>query len=417
MSSGPWLGVIADDLTGATDAAAFISRSGHETIQFAGVPLTARAELTNAAAVVVALRTRTAPAAQAVTQALRAAEWLTSLGVDHIHFKYCSTFDSTGAGNIGPVADALADRLGVDQVLVVPSAPENGRTVHHSQLFVHDELLHHSPMRYHPLTPMTESDLRLLMGAQSANPVVAIGLGTVHDGEDAIERKLAATSGRHSVIGDAVSGADLDRWAGVALRRGFSTGSAGLVGAIAARRRGAATASPATVPRGPTAILAGSCSAATRGQVAGYLAAQPGWELDVPALLPGGGALGAAEAFLTEQLAARRSPLVYSTARPDRLADVQSTLGVAVSAGLVEDAMGHLARHAVDLGVKRLIVAGGETSGAVVAALGASAVRFGPEVAPGVPWTVTLTGEPIALLLKSGNFGSVAFFEEAVAWA
>ncbi|KAA1396058.1 3-oxo-tetronate kinase [Aeromicrobium ginsengisoli] len=416
-SQHPWLGIVADDITGATDVAAYVTRTGSATIQFFGVPegLTS----VDADCVVVALKTRSVPADEAVKQSLEAARWLERLGVEHVYFKYCSTFDSTPAGNIGPVADALAAERGASRVVIAPSAPENGRTVYQSRLFVHDQLLEESPLKDHPLNPMHKSDLRVLMAEQSATPVEAVPLAVVAQGADAVRRTVGAFEGPLvHVVADAVSDADLDVWAGVALEQPLSTGSAGLAAAMARAHSGSSRSDLSVpLPSGPVGFLSGSASAATRGQVHHFLERHAGLYVDAKALATGEQRIGDIERYLDEALAKADPPLVYSTTSLHELTAIQRDLGPATAAHLVETAMAETARAMVARGIRRVVVAGGETSGAVVQALGPAGIWIGPEVAPGVPWTVTTDDDPIALLLKSGNFGTEEFFTIAEAWA
>jgi len=413
----PWLGIVADDITGATDVAAYVTRSGSMTVQFFGVP----DGITSADAdcVVVALKTRSVPAHEAVKQSLEAARWLEDLGVEHVYFKYCSTFDSTPAGNIGPVADALAAERGATRVVIAPSAPENGRTVYQSRLFVHDQLLEESPLKDHPLNPMHKSDLRILLAEQSFTPIEAVPLPVVMRGADAVRAAVGAFEGPLvHVVADAVTDDDLDAWAGVALDQPLSTGSAGLAAAMARAHAGSGMIERSVpLPPGPIGFLSGSASAATQGQVRHFLRTHSGLYVDANALAAGDQGISDIERYLDEALAKGESPLVYSTTSLDELTTIQRDLGPGVAAHLVETAMAEAARAMVARGVRRLVVAGGETSGAVVQALGPAGIWIGPEVAPGVPWTVTTDDDPIALLLKSGNFGTEEFFSIAEAWA
>jgi uncharacterized protein YgbK (DUF1537 family) len=412
----PWLGIVADDITGATDVAAYVTRAGSATVQFFGVP--EGLDAVDADCVVVAMKTRSVPADEAVARSLEAARWLESIGVDHVYFKYCSTFDSTAAGNIGPVADALAAERGAARVLIAPSAPENGRTVYQSRLFVHDQLLEQSPLKDHPLNPMRKSDLRVLLAEQSAMPVGAVTLPVVSRGIESVREALDAFGAlRLHVVADAVTDADLDVWAAIALEGPMSTGSAGLAGAMARVRAVSGTpAEPTPLPTGPVGFLSGSCSVATQGQVRHYLGGHPGLFVDVRALDRGDPVIADIERYLDAALERGEAPLVYSTTGTEELAAVQRDLGVERAAHLVETAMAAAARAMVARGVRRVVVAGGETSGAVVDALGPAGIRIGAEVAPGVPWTITTDEAPIALLLKSGNFGTEEFFSIAEAW-
>lgn len=423
------LGCIADDFTGATDLANTLVREGMRTVQTIGVP-GPEAPIGDVDAVVVALKTRTVPAADAVEQSLAALRWLRGAGARQIFFKVCSTFDSTDQGNIGPVADALMDALEVDFTLACPAFPTNGRTVYKGHLFVGDLLLSQSAMKDHPLTPMTDSDLVRILGRQSRRKVGLIDHGTVAAGAQSIGRCMARlrSEGCGHAIVDAISDDDLRTIGKAAADLALVTGGSGVALGLPEnfRRRGllgakARARAPAIV--GATAVLAGSCSERTRQQVAAVRRRWPAHALDPAALMnspdPGAEAVAWAEGHLGKQ-----PVVIYSTNDPASVAAVQDDLGRERAAEVVERAFGRIAAGLVDLGVRRFIVAGGETSGAVVRALGITALRIGPEIDPGVPWTESVDGPRVhaprvqaprlALALKSGNFGAVDFFDKAL---
>ncbi len=414
------LGAIADDFTGATDLANTLVGQGMRAVQVIGVPSGAL-DLGDAEAVVVALKSRTAPVARAVTDALAALAWLRAQGAEQVFFKYCSTFDSTAEGNIGPVADALLDALGDDFALVCPAFPANGRSVYMGHLFVGGLLLEESSMRDHPLTPMTDSQLVRLMSAQSAKRVGLLPYPVVAAGVEATRGAIAAlrADGVSYGIADALTDTDLLTLGAAAADHRLVTGGSGLALGLPAnfRARGQlGEPRPATLPAatGPALVLAGSCSQATRGQVAHVRELWPSLKLDVDRLAAGEPVVAEAVAW-----ARSRDPatplLVYASADPQEVAQTQARHGRERAGALVETAFGTLARELVAAGWRRLIVAGGETSGAVVSALGVRALRIGPEIDPGVPWTETLDPPPLALALKSGNFGSRDFFTKALA--
>ena len=414
------LGCIADDFTGATDLAGVLVQGGMRSVQLSGVPAPGL-EVGEVDAVVVALKSRSIPAADAVRQSLDALAWLRARGASRILFKYCSTFDSTPSGNIGPVTEALLDALGVGQTIVCPAFPSYGRTIWRGHLFVGDALLNESGMERHPLNPMTDANLVRVMQAQSRRkvgllraPVVALGPAAVRDALS----DLAAEGVVHVVI-DVTSDQDLrtlgEAIADLALITGGSGIALGLPDAL--RRRGllgdlAADALPAV--DGQELVLAGSCSTATRAQVAAMRAWAPAFRLDPLELARGDAPIEAARAFLAEHLGTGPA-LVYATDAPQAVAVAQAALGRERAGDLVERAMAQLATAAVAAGVRRLVVAGGETSGAVVQALGIQGLRIGRLIAPGVPATVALADPPLALALKSGNFGGPEFFREALA--
>jgi len=409
----PWLGLVADDVTGATDAASYAVAAGVPTAVFFGLPGDA-VPIPPAACLVVALKTRSIPAGEAVDQSVRAAKLLLSQGVRLLYFKYCSTFDSTARGNIGPVAAALADLVECPVTLVAPSAPANGRTVYQGHLFVGSQLLSESPMRDHPINPMTDSDLTRLLRAQTDRPVELLAHPDVAGGPEALRQRLRRQPAGTLLVADAISDDDLAALAGAALDEGLPlvSGSAGLAHALA-RVRGRDQAAPVpALPEGPYAVISGSASAATRRQVEHYRSTHPSFVIDPIAVSDGVDVVGRVRDFLARHLP-DGGPMVYSTAEPEQIAEVQRMLGVDRAAALVERTLAECAQAAVELGVRRLLVAGGETSGAVVARLGIEVVHIGPMLDPGVCWSVSVGAHPLGLVLKSGNFGAPTLFERA----
>lgn len=415
------LGCVADDFTGATDLANMLTRGGMRTLQTIGVPDGA-AGLPEADAVVVALKSRTIPAADAVAQSVAALDWLTACGARQILFKYCSTFDSTDAGNIGPVADALLDRLGADFTIACPAFPENRRTIFNGHLFVGAALLSDSPMKDHPLTPMTDANLVRVLQRQTRAKVGLVPYPVVREGASAIRAafdRLRADGVRHAIV-DAVEDAHLvaigEACADLALVTGGSGIALGLPGNF--RRAGllTRTGSAALMPpaRGHAAVIAGSCSAATQAQVSAMKRRCPSMRIDPNELAAGAAAVVDRAVGWAATQVVKGPVLVYSTAAPDEVRAAQDAVGKARAATLVEDALAAIAKALVARGVRRLVVAGGETSGAVVSALGVKALAIGPQIDPGVPWTFTVPGEPVALALKSGNFGAEDFFLKAL---
>jgi uncharacterized protein YgbK (DUF1537 family) len=417
------LGAIADDLTGATDLCNTLVRDGMRTVQIVGVPRPGFV-VPDADAVVVALKSRTTPVAAAVGESLAALAWLRDAGARQIFFKYCSTFDSTDEGNIGPVADSLLDALGADFTLACPAFPETGRLVFQGHLFVGEVLLSDSPMRDHPLTPMRDASLVRVLQRQTTHKV---GLAAFTDVEPGAERlrarfdALRASGTRHAVV-DAFTDAHLRTIGEAAADLALITGGSGVARGLPAayRRRGwlaeNAAADALAHVEGSAAVLAGSCSAATLRQIAAFAAKHPALRLDPLALAAGPAALRDAIDWATPRLAA--GPLlVYASARPEEVAAAQAALGRARAAEIVEHAMAEIARALVAAGVGTLVVAGGETSGAVVNALGVQALRIGRQIDPGVPWTSAVGGPALSLALKSGNFGGEDFFAKALATA
>jgi uncharacterized protein YgbK (DUF1537 family) len=416
------LGLIADDFTGATDVASMLVREGMRTVQVIGVPA---GPAPAADAVVVALKSRTVPAAQAVGESLAALAWLRAAGARQIYFKYCSTFDSTPAGNIGPVAEALLDALGAPLAIACPAFPENGRTVFRGHLFVGDQLLSDSGMRDHPLTPMTDANLVRVLQAQCKGKVGLLRYDTLARGADAARAALAALAadGVRLAVADAVTNDDLRvlgaAVADAALVTAGSGVALGLPAAYVARGWLQADAQAATLPAvgGAAAVLSGSCSLATNAQVQQWLqAGRPAWRVDARALARGEPLAAQALDWARARLPAG-PVLVYATAEPAEVRAVQAELGAERAGQLVEACLASVAQGLVDAGVRRLVVAGGETSGAVVQALGVQSLRIGAPIDPGVPWTQALgrpDGQPLLLALKSGNFGAVDFFAKAL---
>ncbi len=413
------LGCIADDLTGATDLGINLAREGLSVIQVNGIPV-ADLVVPVTDAVVVALKSRTIPAADAVAQSLAVLEWLRARGASRIYFKYCSTFDSTARGNIGPVTEALQQALGAGIVPATPAYPRNNRTVYRGYLFVGDLLLSETGMRTHPLTPMTDANLVRLLAAQSQRKVGLVAAESLDAGADATRARLAdlERDGCAHAIVDATRDEHLTA-AGIACADlPLTTGGAGLAVGLARALRAQAKAGAGgwSPPQAgaKTAWLSGSCSEATRRQVAAAQKHAPGLRLDPHAL--------AADPALASRVAAEavarvgNGPvLVFATADPAEVAAAQAALGTERAATLVEDAFRAVARALADAGVQRFVVAGGETSGAVVDALGVRALAIGPEIDPGVPWTRAVGGAPLWLALKSGNFGGEDFFAKATA--
>ncbi|MDQ2779081.1 MAG: four-carbon acid sugar kinase family protein [Pseudomonadota bacterium] len=410
------LGCVADDFTGATDLANNLVRQGMRVVQSIGVPDAAMAFIEDADAVVVALKSRTAPVAQAVAESLAAAHWLQAQGAPQLYFKVCSTFDSTPAGNIGPVAEALADAVAADFAIVTPAFPEAGRTVYKGHLFVGDRLLSDSPMRQHPLTPMTDANLVRVLQAQLAASTcglieqrdVAQGVAVVRERIDTLRE-----SGVRFAIADAISDADLRVLAQAAAGLRLVVAGSGLAIGVPALHGLAPSAEAARLApaRGLRAIVSGSCSAATNGQVAAFIAGG-GAAFAVDPLKASADALAqSALAFALPRL--QQGPvLVYATAAPDAVRAVQSQLGAAEAGARVEHALAQVAVGLVEAGVGQLLIAGGETSGACVQALGITRLRIGPQIDPGVPWCHAAERD-LHLALKSGNFGRVGFFTRA----
>ncbi len=430
------LGAIADDFTGATDLCNTLVRRGMRTVQLIDVPAE-DLPLPDAEAVVIALKSRTIPAAEAMRMSLAALGSLRRAGARQILFKYCSTFDSTDAGNIGPVAEALLDALDSDPVsghgagftLFCPAFPEVGRTIFKGYLFVGDMLLSESGMRDHPLTPMRDSSLVRVLQRQTKGRVGLVPHATVAKGAAAIRAafaRLRRDGVRHAIV-DALADADLEAIGEAAADLPLITGGSGIALGLPEyfRRQGllaeggGADALPAIA--GAAAVLSGSCSEATQAQVAHMInGGYAGGVFIVNPLVAAEREDFAVSALTWADEQPRDKPLLFtSTAGPKLVARVQNELGRERAGALVEKVMAEIAKGLVARGFRRLVVAGGETAGAVVQALGISGLRIGRQIDPGVPWTVSLPGSlgqpALALALKSGNFGAPDFFMRAFA--
>lgn len=415
VASGIRLGAIADDFTGATDLANNLVRVGLRTVQTIGVP--PATETIDADAVVVALKSRTIAPEAAVAQSLAALAWLRARGAEQIYFKYCSTFDSTPRGNIGPVTEALMDALGCDFTIACPAFPENGRTIFKGHLFVGDQLLSDSGMRDHPLTPMRDSNLVRVLQAQTRSKVGLIAYDVVARGSHAIRRRIdeLRAQGVGIAIVDAIDDDDLRRLGpalhGMPLITAGSGVALGLSGNFDPSRAADATALP-DCP-GLRAIVSGSCSVATNAQVADFTErGGAAFAVDPLGLVTGDGEVERALAWATPRLA-DGPVLIYSTAAPEHVRAIQQRLGDIEAGALVERGLAAIARGLVERGVRQLVVAGGETSGAVVQALEVGKLRIGPQIDPGVPWTFAEGRIPLLLALKSGNFGTTDFFTKS----
>jgi uncharacterized protein YgbK (DUF1537 family) len=414
------IGCVADDFTGATDLASTLVKSGMRTVQLLGVP---RRDLPvpDSDAIVIALKSRSNAAEEAVMMSLAALDWLRQNGARQYFFKYCSTFDSTDNGNIGPVADAMLDVLDAPYTVFNPAFPTNKRTVFKGHLFVGDELLSDSGMRNHPLNPMTDSSLPRVLARQSKYKVGLVQYDSIVRGADAVREEMQRLAGqglRHIVL-DSITDEHLMTLGKACSDLALVTGGSGMAMGLPDNFRQSGDLKPGRSQQmpaveGAAAVLSGSCSIATQGQVAHMKAGHDAFQLDPIAIAQGRDV--AAEAIDWARSKIGDKPiLLYSTAVPEEVGAVQSKLGREHSGAIVEETMGKIARELVAAGVRRLVVAGGETSGAVVSALGVEGLDIGREIDPGVPWTFSI-GEPrLALALKSGNFGSEDFFTKAFA--
>lgn len=412
-------GAVADDITGATDLCLMLSREGLRTVQIMGVP--EQDNLPDADAVVIALKSRSIPADDAVSMSVAAAQVLRKGGAEQILFKYCSTFDSTDAGNIGPVTEALLGLLGCDLTIACPSFPAAGRTTYRGHLFVGDALLSDSPLKDHPLNPMRDANLVRNLSRQTRLPIGLVTIDTIMQGEPAVRQAFAAQRavGNRIVVVDTLHDKDLRTLGSACADMALVTGGSGIAMGLAANFVNAGRVAPRhkvermTAPVGRSVILAGSCSAATRQQVA---AAQggglPSLMVDVDAIVAGKQSAASIADWAIVQ-PSDLPPVIFSSTDTEALQGVQARLGAQAAGALVEHTLAEVARRLLKAGFSRYVIAGGETAGAVVAALGVTTLSIGPEIAPGVPWTRSIVGPDLVLALKSGNFGAEDFFLEA----
>jgi len=402
------LGCIGDDFTGSSDLANTLAKEGMRVTQYTGVP-TGDAD-PSVEAGVVALKSRSIDPSEAVAKSLEALAWLRAQGCTQVFFKYCSTFDSTPEGNIGPVADALAEALDAHQVIVCPAFPGTGRSVYQGHLFVNDVLLSESGMQNHPLTPMTDPDLRRWLAPQTRYGVGHVAAASVFGGTEAIRGALAAehAAGKRHIVVDAIRDADLRAIGAAAAELPLITGGSGVALGLPANFGCAPGTVPWTGQGGRAVALSGSCSVATRAQVAHHAARHPTCEIVAADVIEG---RVTAQDIADWLLAQDGVPLAYSSADPDVVRQVQETYGRARSAEAIEALFAEVARAVRVGGATRIITAGGETSGAVVEGLGLDTLDIGPEIDPGVP---ALRAAPdLVVALKSGNFGAEDFFEKA----
>lgn len=413
------LGCIADDFTGATDLANNLVRSGMRVVQIIGVP--SEGTPVDADAVVIALKSRTIPADEAIAQSLQALHWLQSHEARQIYFKYCSTFDSTAQGNIGPVSEALMQALDTDFTIATPAFPDNGRTVFKGHLFVGDALLHESGMQHHPLTPMTDPNLVRVLAAQCQGKVGLIDYRVVACGAQAVRERIAQlrAEGVRLAVLDAVSNDDLIRVGPALAELALLTAGSGVAIGLPQNWGLQANDQAARLPAGQgfKAIVSGSCSLATNRQVLTFIRrGGQAMAIDPMRLAAGDDVVGAALAWAQPRLA-QGPVLLYSTADATAVKSVQGQLGVNQAGAMVEQAIAAIARGVVQLGVGQLVVAGGETSGACVQALGITQMQIGTQIDPGVPWCHAPSEHArqgaLHIALKSGNFGSDDFFTTA----
>ena len=402
------LGCIGDDFTGSSDLANTLAKSGMRTVQYTGVPSDPPTEAVEAG--VIALKSRSIDPDEAVRLSLQALDWLKAQGCQQFFFKYCSTFDSTERGNIGPVADALAEALDAHKVIVCPAFPAAGRSIYQGYLFVNEVLLNESGMENHPLTPMKDANLWRLMTAQSRYAVGLVPAATVLGGADAIAQRMQAEhqSGNRMLVVDALRDEDLIAIGKAAKGLPLITGGSGIALGLPANFGCEGNPVLWQAQKGKAAILSGSCSDTTRGQIKHHLQTHSGFKIELAKVIDGE---QTPEKLAHQIVETDGVPLAYSSADPQEVQKIQQTFGREVSAARLEEFFGQTAQCLVRLGVTRLQVAGGETSGAVVESLKLESFEIGPEIDPGVP--ALRAGDNLVIALKSGNFGSVDYFEKA----
>lgn len=402
------LGCIGDDFTGSSDLANTLAKQGMRVTQYSGTPRTDAAETVDAG--VIALKSRSIDPGDAVAQSLVALDWLKSQGCEQFFFKYCSTFDSTPEGNIGPVADALAEALDAQKVIVCPAFPGTGRSVYQGHLFVKDTLLSESGMQAHPLTPMTDPDIRRWLTRQSRFAVGHVAAQHVQSGADAIRQCIESEhlSGKRLIVIDAIRDEDLIEIGKTAKDLRLVTGGSGVALGLPANFGCTPSLVPWTPQPGKSIVLSGSCSLATRRQVKAHIAQHPSREVNAAEIIEGH---LTAEETADWLLGSEGIPMAFSSADPDIVADIQASYGREGSAAALETFFADVAKLARAGGATRIITAGGETSGAIVEGLGLETLEIGPEIDPGIP--ALRAGPDLVVALKSGNFGAEDFFEKA----
>lgn len=409
------LGIIADDFTGATDIASFMAQAGWKVIQLNGIPVEA-VDMTGLDAIVISLKSRSCPASEAVALSRQAALWLNHHGCKRLYFKYCSTFDSTPEGNIGPVTDMLLQLMQSSLAVLCPALPVNGRTVTAGHLFVHGQPLNESGMENHPLTPMTDANLMRVMEKQASGACGLVPLSCVHAGNVAIQAKiteLQAEGKRYAVL-DAMTEEDLLTLAAALPEGVLLTGGSGLAGALATLQpgNGLNDATELSATAGKALVLAGSCSSMTNQQVQYYRQLAPSRAVDVPRAVEDSSAYLEELVDWCQSQSGALAPMIYATRPVEEVKALQARFGVTVTGSAIENLLASLAVKLSQSGVNKIIVAGGETSSLLVQRLGVSGFTIGKSIAPGVPW-VKDVNRPLWLALKSGNFGDERFFATA----
>ncbi|KAE9533752.1 hypothetical protein A1D25_07385 [Ursidibacter arcticus] len=404
------LGVIADDFTGASDIASFLVENGLNTVQMNGVPSSSLTYKVDA--IVISLKSRSNPVNEAIEQSLSALKWLKDNGCTQFYFKYCSTFDSTENGNIGPVTDALLKELNEDFTVICPALPINGRTIFNGYLFVGNVLLNESGMQNHPITPMKDANLVRLMDMQAKGRTGLVTYSDIMQGTEFVQKRFSELKqqGFKYAVVDSVDNSQLAVLAETTKDMKLVTGGSGLAAYMAAKISGGKKGENAfTPPKAKTVILSGSCSVMTNKQVAKYSENAPHFYLDVEQSLSNSHYAEELAQWVLNNLSSEFAPIVYATVPPEKLKEIQQKFGADVASQSIEHTFAKLADKLKAEGIKNFITAGGETSSIVVQQLGFTGFHIGKQIAPGVPWLKALD-EDIFLALKSGNFGTEDFF-------
>ena len=417
------LGIIGDDFTGSSDIANNLKKSGMQVSMYAGIPTLLpseiKKELTDAA--VIALKTRTIPIEEAISESLKALSWLKDCGCEQFIFKYCSTFDSTKKGNIGPVTDAIMKELNTDFTIACPSFPDAGRTVYFGHMFVNGKPLNESGMENHPLTPMTDHNLVRWLNYQTKDNVGLIDFQTISKGANSVKERIQTlkTDGYKYAIVDTIKNDDFDIICNGVKDLPFLTGGSGIALGLPKiyKDRGLLSASNFEIPKNNSnaIILSGSCSVATINQINIYKENNPSLYVSPDEVINNEDLVEKVFSWIKDN--ETLSPLIYSSSDTKTVTEKQKQYGQEILANKIENFFELLSKKLVKDNFGTFISAGGETSGAVIKGLGVQELKIGEEISHGVPalWSPHSNGnKPISVTLKSGNFGQTDFFERAL---
>ncbi|PHM35743.1 3-oxo-tetronate kinase [Xenorhabdus innexi] len=414
------LGVIADDFTGATDIASLMVQNGWQVALLLSIPDDSTFIPHDVDAIIISLKSRSCPVDESIEQSLKACRWLRQkANCSRLFFKYCSTFDSTIKGNIGPVTDVLMDELQIDLCLICPALPINGRTVVYGYLFVNGQLLNESDMQYHPINPMKDSNLLRLMEQQSRGTAGLVDINCVRQGELSIRDRLCQLrcKGIRYAVVDTLLMDDLLLVAQAAHDMTLITGGSGLGGAIARYCSGGNSEKTSIkklpLPRNRRmVILSGSCSVMTYRQVLEYKKIASTMELDIDKCINNPDYIHLLVDWIIQQPMKGLAPMLYTTRPPGVLKLTHNQYESFQVSKIIEQLFAQIANELRQKDFNTFIITGGETSGKVVQSLGINQVGIGAIIAHGVPWVYDLQSD-CWLALKSGNFGEVDFFHYA----